>query len=611
LVGPDTRATISEIVAQSHSGISRLRDTPSEAILGKLAVGRKQEYAGLSIAANTFGTLLRKAEHVGVSEEECLGWGEVTKPLVENDLPPSLTSGRVRAVSVVSLLTVIVASFGYLREATLASRFGLSPTMDAYFGAVFIPTMVYMVLVAGMLSPVFIPILLRDANAGPRKLSETFSVITNFVLLFLVAIIGCALITGSKWLPLLFPGFNVATSEVTLRLICIIFPSVLFVALAGIFTAALNAFHKFALAAIAPVLSSVTVIAAALFARGSRAIYVVGFATAVGYVLQLLLLMPAMASLGIRYRPVLKLRHPAIRQLLRLGGPLFLYLVVANASSFLERNLASRLSSGAVSAVTYATRLFAVPSNFLAAPLAIVAYPQFAREALRENWGDLGNQVSRMFRLVLFIFLPVTIWTLLNALPLTRFLYERGHFRFEDSIVTSRVFSLYGIGILPNAIAVILLPCFYAMQDTITPLWAEWVDLIFYVATAIFLMSRFGIAGLAVSRGAQFYLVAAILMFVLYRRRVLQIDADLLGFSCRVGLACLAMAGVNWTSLYLLQGLFDTGHTVLRFGVISVVLMLSAGTFLVIARLLSLDEADQILNAALELLPRSHCEAAH
>lgn len=534
----------------------------------------------------------------------------MTRQRLETPSPaPVLRRGR--AVSIVSVLMVIVAGFGYLREATLAARFGLSSIMDAYFGAVFIPTMVYMVLIAGMLSPVFIPILLQeDAADGRSKLSETFSIVTNFVLLFLAAIVCCALVTAPRWLTLLFPGFSRATDEVTLRLIYIIFPSVLFVALAGILTATLNAFHKFSLAAIAPAFSSITVIAAALVARGDRAIYMVGIATAVGFVLQLLLLIPAIASLGIRYRPVLNLRHPAIGKLFRLGGPLFLYLVIANASSFLERNLASRLSAGAVSTITYATRLFAVPSNFLAAPLAIVAYPQFAREALRENWGDLGGQVSRMFRLVLFIFLPVTIWTVLNALPLTRLLYERGQFRPEDSIVTSRVFGLYGIGILPNAIAVILLPCFYAIQDTVTPLWAEGIDLLFYIAAALFLMSHFGISGLAASRGLQFYLVAAILILILYKRRLLKIDSDLLRFSGRAGLASVAMAGVSGINLYLTQASFDSGKTPLRLGVVAAGLVMSSVTYLSVARLLKLGEAEHILNAALDLLPWSQCATA-
>jgi putative peptidoglycan lipid II flippase len=525
--------------------------------------------------------------------------------LQANDGSVAVVVRSGRNVSIVSALMVVVSVTGYLREATLAARFGLSTTMDAYFAAVFIPTMVYTTLIAGMLSPVFIPILLQSGNDGDDrgKLSETFSVITNLVLLFLAAIVGSALLTASKWLPFLFPGFSLATAEVTLRLIYIIFPAILFVALAGILTATLNAFHQFALPAIAPALSSVAVVATALLARGERAIFLVAIATAVGFLLQLLILIPAIRSLGIHYRLILSLRHPAVSRLVRLGGPLLLYLLAANASSFLERNLASRLSAGAVSTVTYAIRLFTVPSNFMAAPLAIVAYPQFAREALRENRGDLGGQVSRVFRLVLFIFLPITIWTLLNALPLTRLLYERGHFRFEDSILTARVFSLYDIGILPNAIAVVLLPCFYAIQDTITPLWTECVDLVVYAAAALFLMTHFGLSGLALGRGVQFYAFAAMLIFILHRRRLLKIDFHLLHFLFRVGLASCAMAAVSWISLYLLQRAFDSGKTPLRFAIVSCVMVASGAAFIAAARMLKLDETQQIVNAGLDLLP--------
>jgi putative peptidoglycan lipid II flippase len=315
------------------------------------------------------------------------------EPAVQTRLSQPSDPRRGRTVGIVSALTVGVAVFGYFREAALAARFGLSTTMDAYFAAIFVPTIVYMILIAGTLSPLFIPILLQADESGDRdKLSETFSVVTSFVLLFLIAIVSCAMITAHQWLGLLFPGFTAPTIAVSVRLIYIIFPSVLFVALAGLLTAVLNGFHKFVLAAFAPGVSSITVITAALLARGENAIYIVGIATAVGFLLQLLLLVPATAYLGIRYRPLLRFNHPAIAKLFRVGGPLLLYLMVANGSLFLERNLASQLATGAVSTLTYAMRLFVVPANFLAAPLAIVSYPQFAREAAREKHGDLRGR---------------------------------------------------------------------------------------------------------------------------------------------------------------------------------------------------------------------------
>lgn len=503
----------------------------------------------------------------------------------------------------VSVITVIVAIAGSLREATLAGRFGISTTMDAYFAAIFIPNLLYLVLIAGTLSPVFIPILMQEnPEDDPGKASITFSVITNFALLVFVVIVSIGTLASRLWLPWLFPGFNSSTAELAVRLVYIVFPALPFLAAAGILTALLNGFHKFWLAAFAPAISSLSVIAAALFLRGERAIYGVAIATALGFLLQCVVLLPGTASLRIRYRPVLNFRHPAIRKLLRLGIPLFLYLAAANFSVLLERNLASRISAGAVSTVTYALRLFTVPSNFLAAPLAIVAYPAFAREAARERRGELAAQVSRLFRLVLFVFLPVTVWTIINAAPVTRILYEHGRFSQADSEITSRILAIYSIGIVPNAVAIVLLRCFFAIEDTVTPLLAELVDLVLFVGAATLLAGRFGIQGLAVARSMTFFIVMAILVFVLARRDLLRY-AGLGGFLLRTSAATAALGAASWLSWHFFGPVFDSSGTLLRLGMTCLGLVFSTGIFLAVAALLRLGEARQILGTVLDLIP--------
>lgn len=525
----------------------------------------------------------------------------------ESSVKAETTSGfgprKGRTAGVVGILTAFVAVVGYLREAALAARFGISTTMDAYFAAIFIPNILYLVLIAGTLSPVFIPILMQEnPDEDPTKASVTFSVITNFALLVVVVIVSGGVLSARLWLPRLFPGFNPSTADLAVRLIDVIFPALPFLAVAGILTALLNGFHKFWLAAFAPAVSSISIIAGALFLHGDRAIYGVGIATAVGFLLQCAVLLPGAASLGVRYRPILNFRHPAIKKLLRLGVPLFLYLVVANASLVLERNLASRISAGAVSTLTYALRLFTVPSNFLAAPLAIVAYPGFAREAVRDQRGELAGQTSRLFRLLLFLFIPVTIWTILNATPITRVLYEHGKFSVADSWTTSHILAIYSIGIVPNAVAIVLLRCFYAIEDTVTPLLAELVDLGFFVVAAPLLTARFGLAGLAAARSTTFFIVMTILTVVLVRKGLLRFGG-FSGFLLRTTVPTLVMAATSWLSWHFLQPVFDSAGTLGRLIVICLGLGVSVGIFLALAMALRLGEAKQLMSTVSDLMP--------
>jgi putative peptidoglycan lipid II flippase len=220
-------------------------------------------------------------------------------------------------------------------------------------------------------------------------------------------------------------------------------------------------------------------------------------------------------------------------------------------------------------------------ANFLAAPLAVVAYPYFAREALRENHGELRGQLSHTLPYVVFLFLPATVWTVLNALPITRALYERGQFRPEDSVLIARVLKFYSIGILPNAIAVILMRCFYALEDTITPMWTESVNLIFFVPCATWLTHRFGIAGLAFTRGMTYFLVAMILTLVLSRRRkLLQINRDDLRFFAQTAIATGIMAIVNWTYLQIFRPSFERAGTVVHFLELASLLFIGVVAFL-------------------------------
>jgi len=521
-------------------------------------------------------------------------------------------SGRLRAVGWVSFLTLLVALFGYVREAAFAARLGASADMDAYVAAFFMPNVLYLVVVSGALGPAFIPIFMEYAQRDKEEAWRVFSSVVNLVALVLVVVTVVGMVTTGWWLPLIFSGFSPNTLQLSIRLAYIIFPAIVFLGVAGIVGALLNSLNHFVWPAASPACYSLLVIPVLLLTRTERTIYLVAVATALGLALQLVIQLAVARKLGARYYFVFDFRHPAIIKLLKLGAPLLLYLLVAYASVAVERNLASRVSMGAVSVVNYAMRLFTLPANILIAPLSIVLYPSFAREAARVNQGQLPLEITRATRLTIFLVLPAAVWMVLHALPVTRLFYERGQFHSQDSLITARFLAISSLGILLNALAIIFLRGLYSVQDGLTPLGAETGVFVVYVAVAPFLSRQYGLQGLALARILSFLLLTVALVIVLEKRMGLFARVSWLASHFgKVLVASLAMGLVTWFGYGLLDRSFNQQH-LLGHALIVGLLAISGGTvYLASAHWMRVEEARSVIDRLLTSLGKVRDAETH
>jgi peptidoglycan biosynthesis protein MviN/MurJ (putative lipid II flippase) len=153
----------------------------------------------------------------------------------------------------------------------------------------------------------------------------------------------------------------------------------------------------------------------------------------------------------------------------------------------------------------------------------------------------------------------------------------------------------------------VLLRCFFAVEDTVTPLFAEILALISFVMVAPLLSRHFGLGGLVGARAAAFFLVTGVLVFVLARRKaLLNLDWGLLKFLFRATAATVGMGVLSWLSLRLLIGTFDAGGSVVRSLLTIVLMAISAAIYLLLARLLNLGEARQIWSTVRALLPNGN-----
>lgn len=427
-----------------------------------------------------------------------------------------------KSFSIVAGLILFSSFLGYLRDALLAAEFGASIETDAYFAAFFVPNTLYLILVAGSVSTVFIPVFIEYLDIDRVEAWYIASVVFNVLFLALGFIILVCLLTVDVWMPLLYPGYSIHAESLAVDLTMIMLPMLLFVGLSSFISAIINSFEHFTIPAFAPVLSNVIVIASIVISSSYGGIYVVAFGVLLGMVVQLLIQIPVLYRFDAKYEFVIRLGHPAVRRIGTLMLPVIIYLFVAYTSLVVERMIASNYEEGTISALNYAMRLFSLPITVFIGALGTVIYPRLSIQAARGDSEALKKNLTKAIKVAIFILAPISVWIIINSRFVVRLLFGYGSFTNDDIVLTAIFLSGYTIGMVAVGTTSLLQRGFYAKQDTLKPLLIELSNLALYISMALSLTYIFGMKGLAIARGFSFNIIA-IVSFVVFNKYVLKL----------------------------------------------------------------------------------------
>jgi peptidoglycan biosynthesis protein MviN/MurJ (putative lipid II flippase) len=97
-----------------------------------------------------------------------------------------------------------------------------------------------------------------------------------------------------------------------------------------------------------------------------------------------------------------------VRLVAARSAPVLAYMALAYCAPLLERLLASYQGEGAVTIMTIAVSVFALPSIVFNGSLGVVLYPQFVRQAAAAR-AQFARAMMQASRLVLVALLPVSL----------------------------------------------------------------------------------------------------------------------------------------------------------------------------------------------------------
>jgi len=320
----------------------------------------------------------------------------------------------VRALATVSSMTLVSRILGFVRDALIARLFGAGFATDAFFVAFRIPNLLRRLFAEGAFSQAFVPILseyrTRQGEGEAKLLVERTATLLALALLAASAL-GIALAPVIIYISA--PGFaaDPAKFEITVAMLRITFPYILFISLVSLAGGVLNTWSRFAVPAFTPTLLNLSFIFGALFAAPyfDPPVMVLAWAVFAGGALQLALQLPALAHIGMLPTPRLQPRDPGVRRILLLMGPAVIGVSVSQISLIVNTIFASFLENGSVSWLYYADRLMEFPTGLLGVALGTVLLPSLSKYHAEADNEQYSRLLDWGLRLTLILALPAGV----------------------------------------------------------------------------------------------------------------------------------------------------------------------------------------------------------
>jgi putative peptidoglycan lipid II flippase len=457
----------------------------------------------------------------------------------------------LKALATVSSMTLISRVLGFIRDAAIARVFGAGLATDAFFVAFKIPNLLRRLFAEGAFSQAFVPILAEYKNqrgaAATRTLIDHVSGVLGIALLLVTAagVLGAPLIIAIS-----APGFtsNPEKFALTVDLLRITFPYIVFIALTALAGGILNTWSRFAVPAFTPVLLNLSFIGFALLAAPwfDPPIMALAWAVFVGGVLQIAFQLPFLARIGMLPRPRPNLRDEGVRRVLRQMAPALFGVSVGQISLLINNIFASFLISGSVTWLYFADRLMEFPSGLLGVALGTVLLPSLARSHAERSTQAYSALLDWGLRLTLLLAVPAAAALALLAVPLVTTLFHYGAFTELDVINTSDAVIAYSVGLVGLIAVKVLAPGFYARQDIRTPVKIAVISLVATQLLNLVLVWELRHAGLALSISIGACLNAGLLLRGLRRQAIYQPQPGWGVFVLKLALAVYVMGAVLW-----------------------------------------------------------------
>lgn len=457
------------------------------------------------------------------------------------------------------------------RQYLIARQFGLNPEIDAFNVANNMPDLIFSLFSGGALAMAFIPVFAEYLDTHGLDLSwKLFSRVAT--LLFLVTA-GASVVIGilaphlvSSQLGIA-PGFSDTQQALVVELLRINLIATLIFSMSGLATASLQAHKHFLLPAIAPVFYNLGIIFGAVVLAPTMGIYGLTYGVVIGAVMHLLIQIPGMLHYKFRFSFSVNVKDPSVRRVFRLMGPRILTVFLIQSTFLLRDNFASRLETGAVTALTYGYFIMQVPETLIGSSLAIALLPTLATHMSHLQKGEFSQILGRAVRILIAASVIPIILVFVALDPLIKLAFRFSPDQANLLIWTTHAFMA---GLIGQVLLEVFVRAFYARQQVKVPFFATLLRAVLFGVLGLIYYPTTGAVGIAAVDSFSIT-IEALILFLLLLPSISQKKAIF-------WTVCKALAG-GATAYFVVQSVF-IAIPESSFVQIGIALVLATGVYL-------------------------------
>jgi putative peptidoglycan lipid II flippase len=442
---------------------------------------------------------------------------------------PTVNRRILAAAITVGTMNGIVMIVAVLRDLVFAYRFGTGAIVDAFLMGLLVPTMAVQII-GGSLGLAIVPEVIRLHGSSDRAEADLLSSSTTLIgLALLLSLSVILLLLHHSLIAVLTVGFDAERTRLTSFFLLGLLPCIVVQGWSAFLGGLLNATHRFAIVALAPMLRPFALCLVLAVDWGSASADVLLGGYLAGAIAEAGLVTVAAARAKLLFRPRWGGLTEPLRRVMREFALVVMGSGILSAAMLADQYFASVAVPGGVSAYGYGSKITSVLIGVGALPLGVAILPHFSVQVREGQWTQLRSVLVHWSWIVLALSVPAAALLWFYSGDLVKLIFQRGAFSPEDSRLVAAIQMYLALQLPFYLCGILYVRVLISLQRNGLVALVALVNAVTNIGGSLLLLGPLGAVGIALAASCG-YMVATILSglfaFLLLRRDPAMVSAE-------------------------------------------------------------------------------------